>query len=123
MSSTSDRIHFTTSITTPPRSSRRAFNLSSRGFIISEIRSTISAVFSLIHQKSVARAIASAVIHAITNPKGEIIVETSHVTVDIIHGNELITKTNHENAVATIKIFDASSGFCSTQFANFSIIG
>ena len=123
MSSTSDRIHFTASITTPPRSSRRAFNLSSRGFIISEIRSTISAVFSLIHQKSVARAIASAVIHAIINQIGDIKNDNHDVTLETIQGSEDKTKINHETAVATNKIFDASSGFCSIQFATLSIIG
>ena len=123
MSSTSDRIHFTASITTPPRSSRRAFNLSSRGFIISEIRSTISAVFSLIHQKSVARASASAAIHAITKPIGDIKRDNQEVTLDIIQGNELKTKINQVIAVVTNNIFEASSGFFSIQFATLSIIG
>ena len=123
MSSTSDRIHFTASITTPPRSSRRAFNLSSRGFIISEIRSTISAVFSLIHQKSVARAIASAVIHALINQIGDIQNESHAVTLETIQGSEDKTKLNQETAVATSKIFDASSGFASIQLAILSIIG
>ena len=123
MSSTSDRIHFTASITTPPRSSRRAFNLSSRGFIISEIRSTISAVFSLIHQKSVARAIASAVIHAIINQIGDIKNESHAVTLETIQGSDDKTKINQETAVATSKIFDASSGFASIQLAILSIIG
>jgi hypothetical protein len=96
---------------------------SSRGCTISEIRSTISAVFSLIHQKSVARASASAVIHAITNPIGESNNEIHDVTLDTIHGKELKTKTNQVNAVVTSNIFDASSGFCSIQSAILLIIG
>ena len=123
MSSTSDRIHFTASITTPPRSSRRAFNLSSRGFIISEIRSTISAVFSLIHQKSVARAIASAVIHAIINQIGDIKNESHAVTLETIQGSDDKTKINHEIAVTAIKILDASSGFAFIRSTILSTIG
>ena len=59
-------------IISSPCSSQNTLILSSRGFIMSEIFQTISAVFSLIHQKSVARAIASAVIHAIINQIGDI---------------------------------------------------
>ena len=110
-------------IISSPCSSQNTLILSSRGFIMSEIFQTISAVFSLIHQKSVARASASAVIHAITNQIGDINVHINHVIVDTIQGNELKTKTNHVKAVVTTNIFDASSGFLSIQSASLSIIG
>lgn len=110
-------------IISSPCSSQNALILSSRGFIMSEIFQTISAVFSLIHQKSVARASASAAIQAITKPIGDIKKDNQEVTLETIQGSEDKTKINHETAVATNKIFEASSGFCSIQFATLLIIG
>lgn len=110
-------------IISSPCSSQNTLILSSRGFIMSEIFQTISAVFSLIHQKSVARASASAAIHAIINQIGDIKKDNPEEMLETIHGNELITKINHETAVVTKRIFDASSGFLSIQSASLSIIG
>ena len=90
---------------------------------MSEIFQTISAVFSLIHQKSVARASASAAIQAITKPIGDIKRDNQEVTLDIIQGNELKTKINQVIAVVTNNIFEASSGFFSIQSAILFITG
>ena len=110
-------------IISSPCSSQNALILSSRGFIMSEIFQTISAVFSLIHQKSVARASASAAIQAITKPIGDIKRDNQEVTLDIIQGNELKTKINQVIAVVTNNIFEANSGFFSIQSAILFITG
>jgi hypothetical protein len=97
--------------------------LSNRGLIISEILFTISAVFSLIHPKSVAHATANAVIHAIINPIGHINNDKPLMIAGSANASQLKTAVNHATAVTIPNIVAVNSGFFSTQFDIFSIIG
>jgi hypothetical protein len=106
-------------MTVSPCSSRRACNLSSRGFNISEIVFIASAVMSLIHHRLFFHANATAVIHAISRHIGHV---KTQIAVDILgkaNASQETTAINDEMAATVIKIFAVNFGFSLIQSATF----
>jgi hypothetical protein len=120
---TASRKTFNISITVSPFSFRHAWNFSIRGFTISEILSTTSCVFSLIHQKFVAHATHNAVTHAIIRPIGQLNIVNAVINHGKAKANHETTAINHATAVTTVIIVAVNFGFFSIQLTTFSIIG
>ncbi|MBQ4123254.1 hypothetical protein IJD44_05985 [bacterium] len=111
------------SFTVSPFSDRHALNFSIRGCTIADILSITSCVFSLIHQKFVARAVANAVTHKIIRQIGQLNKEIAVIIHGKANASQLNTAINHATAVITHIIVAINFGFFSAQFTTFSIIG
>ena len=98
---------------------RRAFNLSSRGQMISDIRSTAACVVSFNHHRLFFRATATSVIAPIIRQIGQ---ERTQIAVEIVgiaSASQDKTATNHATAVIVNIIFAVNFGCSLIRSATF----